>query len=107
MRAALEFFQHTVPGVVLLDYNMPDLTGLQVLDEMKKDPRLAAVPVILFTGYGDELRAEAEAKGVSAFIVKASLDWGRIRTEVGRFVPPKPYCGSKPVSPVRRIADAG
>jgi DNA-binding response OmpR family regulator len=38
------------PALVLLDLVMPDLGGLRVLEELKKDPKLSAVPVIVVTG---------------------------------------------------------
>jgi DNA-binding response OmpR family regulator len=38
------------PALVLLDLVMPDLGGLRVLEELKKDPQLSAVPVIVVTG---------------------------------------------------------
>lgn len=37
------------PDVVLLDVMMPEMSGLSVLEHMRRTPRLAAVPVILFT----------------------------------------------------------
>lgn len=38
------------PALVLLDLMMPDLGGLRVLEEMRADPELASVPVIVVTG---------------------------------------------------------
>ena len=37
------------PDLVLLDLIMPDLDGFQVLEEMRDDPALARVPVVLVT----------------------------------------------------------
>ena len=41
------------PGLVLLDLMMPDLGGVRVLEEMRDDPDLAEVPVIVVTGKVD------------------------------------------------------
>lgn len=38
------------PHVVLLDLNMPDLSGDRVLERMRADPALADVPVVVVTG---------------------------------------------------------
>lgn len=37
------------PGLVLLDINMPKKNGFEVLEAMKADPRLQALPVIMLT----------------------------------------------------------
>ena len=37
------------PDVVLLDLNMPDVNGVQWLDEVRKDPRFVQLPVVVFT----------------------------------------------------------
>ena len=37
------------PGLVLLDVNLPRVSGLEVLAELKQDPELLAVPVVMLT----------------------------------------------------------
>jgi len=53
---ALEFIRATKPDLVLLDYMMPNMNGIEVLRIMRKEIHLAQVPVIMLTA-----RAEAEA----------------------------------------------
>lgn len=38
------------PALVLLDLMMPDLGGVRVLEEMRNDPKLSGIPVIVVTG---------------------------------------------------------
>ena len=40
--------------VVLTDLNMPNMNGLELLAEMKKDPILTSIPVVMVTTAGDE-----------------------------------------------------
>jgi CheY-like chemotaxis protein len=37
------------PGLILLDVNLPRLSGLEVLAELKQDPELAVLPVVMLT----------------------------------------------------------
>ncbi len=44
---AIALISHEVPDVVVLDVMMPDLSGLEVLRYMRRDPRLEKIPVIV------------------------------------------------------------
>ncbi len=44
-----EYSEATTPDLVLLDLNMPKTNGLEVLEKIKKDPKLSMVPVIVLT----------------------------------------------------------
>ncbi len=53
---ALEFLRRTGPfadaprpGMILLDVNLPRLSGLEVLAELKQDPDLMLIPVVMLT----------------------------------------------------------
>jgi len=37
------------PGLILLDLNLPRLNGLEVLAELKQDPELLLIPVVMLT----------------------------------------------------------
>ncbi len=57
--------------LVLTDFNMPDGTGYDLLKKIKKDPTIAAVPVIFLTTESnpDKMRLAKEA-GLAAWIKK-------------------------------------
>ena len=42
------------PDVILLDLNMPKKDGSEVLEEIKKDPNLRTIPVVILTTSEDE-----------------------------------------------------
>lgn len=46
---ALEIARSRQPDIILLDIEMPGLDGYQVLKQLKKDPELRPIPVILVT----------------------------------------------------------
>lgn len=59
---------------VLIDYKLPDATGLEVLEELK-DMNQNNVPLILLTGVGDEqLATEVMKKGASDYLSKSKLN---------------------------------
>lgn len=50
---ALRQMRETPPDLVLLDGEMPGLTGFQVCEHMKADAELAGIPVIFVTAHSD------------------------------------------------------
>lgn len=63
--------RYPLPGLILLDLNMPRMDGREALREIKKDPRLRRIPVVVLT----TSRAEQDILrsydlGVNSFIVK-------------------------------------
>ncbi len=47
--SALAYMTNTIPALVLLDMVMPGLSGAEVLDQMRADPRLRQTPVIILS----------------------------------------------------------
>ncbi len=56
----LDLVRRVRPDVVLLDWMMPEMDGLEVLAELKRDPTTEDIPVLMLT-----------AKGMAADILKA------------------------------------
>ena len=50
----LQWCQNERPDCVLLDYCLPDLTGLDFLAELSAATGEVTVPVVMLTGHGDE-----------------------------------------------------
>ena len=82
--SALQLVQEHRPDLVLLDYHMPDMTGLDVCKAMRADPLTRDIPIILFSATADhDHRLSALAAGADDFMAKP-LDeaflLGRIRS---------------------------
>jgi two-component system response regulator len=59
------------PQVVLLDLNLPRLSGLDVLSRMRKDPRTRLTPVVILTSSKEEQdRLRGYALGANSYICK-------------------------------------
>jgi len=49
---AMEFLQHRsdkLPGLIILDLNLPRKNGREVLQEIKNDPQLRTIPVVILS----------------------------------------------------------
>lgn len=59
------------PGVILLDLNMPRMDGREALQEIKADPRLRRIPVVvLTTSKAEEDIYQTYDLGISSYITK-------------------------------------
>jgi CheY-like chemotaxis protein len=59
------------PAVLLLDLKLPKLDGLEVLQRIKSDEKLKAIPVVVLTSSHEEKDLVASYRmGVNAYVVK-------------------------------------
>ena len=59
------------PDVILLDIEMPDISGFEFLHTIKKDPRFMFLPVVIVTGHHEPALVEyAEKGGADAVVPK-------------------------------------
>jgi two-component system chemotaxis response regulator CheY len=57
--------------VVICDVNMPNMSGIELLEAVKDDPALASIPVLMLTTEGQpELVKEASRKGAKGWLLK-------------------------------------
>jgi CheY-like chemotaxis protein len=57
--------------VILLDLKLPKVSGIEVLREIKKDPRTSLIPVVVLTSSTQETDIEESYKlGANSYIVK-------------------------------------
>jgi two-component system, LuxR family, response regulator FixJ len=84
-REFLDTYTHDGPGCVVLDLRMPQLTGLEVIDELSA--RHITVPIIMISGHGDIPAAVSAMKS-------GAIDFLE-----------KPYRGAALMDSVRRAID--
>lgn len=51
---ALQIMEKTVPDLILLDIDMPDMNGFEVVSRLKTSPKFKDIPVIFLTGQSDQ-----------------------------------------------------
>ena len=70
------------PRLVLLDLKVPKVDGLEILKQMKSDPRTKAIPVVILTSSREEADlAESYRLGVNSYIQKP-VDFEQFRKVV-------------------------
>jgi two-component system alkaline phosphatase synthesis response regulator PhoP len=71
------------PTIVLLDLILPKVNGFEVLTEMKTNPKVKNVPVIVLSNLSqDEDKKRADDLGAIDFMVKADLSINDVVTRV-------------------------
>lgn len=75
-----------VPDLVILDHMLPGASGLDILAQIRANPRTAGVPVLMLTARGQARDREAAQKaGADSFM-------------------PKPFANAEILAEVRRLA---
>ncbi|MGH2568300.1 MAG: response regulator [Bacteroidota bacterium] len=68
---ALKALAHFKPDLILSDIRMPDLNGFDLLDMVKKNPAIAATPVVFLSAIDDfHARKIARELGAADYILK-------------------------------------
>ena len=68
---AIEKVTHFKPHLIMTDVMMPKMTGLELLEKLKKNPRTAHIPVIFLTNLKAAHEIEnAHLKGAARYIIK-------------------------------------
>lgn len=69
--AGLQMAAQHLPKLILLDYVMPDMDGLDTLKELKSSEKARNIPVLIVTGYLDPASSEQfMAAGAAACLAK-------------------------------------
>ena len=69
------------PGLIYLDIEMPGMNGQTVLRQIKADPKLRDIPVVMMTGVADERQMEEAARnGANSYTLKPASAEQFLRT---------------------------
>lgn len=68
--AALEATKHVTPDVMVVDVRLPGMSGFELYDRLKKDPRTSKIPVLFETASGVEAMSEFRRRGIATYVRK-------------------------------------
>lgn len=71
-----------LPGVALIDLNLPKVNGLEVLRELRENPRTRLMPVVILSSSSEQRDVRAAALLGANSYVRKPLDYGRLRETV-------------------------
>lgn len=79
------------PGFICLDYRLPGINGLEVLERLKADPSTKSVPVIMLSNDGDPaVRERGLRLGALMFGIKAEMAPAQLAEAIGLVVRQSP-----------------
>ncbi|MCZ7406064.1 MAG: response regulator [Candidatus Methanoperedens sp.] len=59
-----------IPDLILLDLMLPDMTGYEICNKLRKDPLTRSIPIIMLTGLGETGRIAGLDLGADDYITK-------------------------------------
>jgi len=81
--------------LIVLDLNMPDMHGLEVLGFVKSHAKYRAIPVIVLTTRGDDASRDAALQGGASSYFTKPFAPGVLATEAGQLLGSLPARGAK------------
>ena len=87
---AIEALRATHPDLVLLDVMLPEVSGYQIVQDLRADPSLRDVRVLMMTARGSVMeRRKGLALGADGFIAKP-FELAELRAEMARVLAGRP-----------------
>jgi two-component system phosphate regulon response regulator PhoB len=86
---AVDVTEQQIPDLIVMDWFIPKLRGLELIQKFKSSSRTAHVPIVILSGAGkaDDLQ-QALSKGAVGFIDKTSLSLEGMLGQITSFLRP-------------------
>jgi signal transduction histidine kinase/ActR/RegA family two-component response regulator len=97
----LELAARLSPSLIVLDIRLPDRSGWEVLNELKRNPATAAIPVLVLSIEDD--RDRALSLGACDLFTKPA-NRTRLSAAILRYARPKTELAARPAQPLRGLA---
>jgi len=83
----MDFALNDKPDLILLDLLLRNENGLDILEELKKNPKTKKIPVVVFTNFDtEESEDKALELGAVKYIVKAKITPNEMVNEIKKII---------------------
>lgn len=86
-QSALDKVSSHPPELILLDVMMPEMNGFEVTRQIRSNPHLPFIPILLVTGYSPLMPAEGFDAGADGFIRKP-IDFDHLLHQIKAILQP-------------------
>lgn len=84
---ALELFVQENPELILIDFSLPDMDGLQLLQAIQTIDKPHLTPIVMLTGLGNEAIAlEAMKKNIYNYLIKGELTFNSFISNIYQII---------------------
>jgi two-component system, OmpR family, alkaline phosphatase synthesis response regulator PhoP len=86
-KRALDVIQTEMPNLIMLDVILPNMTGLEILDDLKKTTKLKNIPVIMLSNLGQQKDIDkAINTGADDYFINAEVTIEEIIKKIGEYL---------------------
>lgn len=87
---AFTIVEQVVPDVLVIDVELPEMSGVDLYDSLRRDDRTRTVPVIFETAHGPSHVEHLRRAGVASYVSKP-FDLREVLRYVRHLAPPRPF----------------
>ncbi len=86
-KKALDLVKKEVPDIILLDVIMPEMNGFEVLEELKKIPKIKKIPVVILSNLGQESDIQkGQELGATDYMIKSNYSLGEVVDKIKKIL---------------------
>lgn len=99
--SALQTLDQRLPDVIITDLMMPYQSGLDLLTDVRSNPKTRDVPVIVYSAVSEQRYVdEAMSAGASDFWLKGAMSASDLRNRLAAFLPPEGWSEAIDAHPI-------
>jgi DNA-binding response OmpR family regulator len=86
--SGLHVVQESSPDLILLDVRLPRMSGLDLLQAVRQDPRLAAIPVLILSNFGEsDVMDRGLELGARGYLIKSQTTPVELSAKIRELLP--------------------